>query len=116
MSDAQGPVTTTVEDGVAVVRFDDGKANVLSYGAVEALDRALDRAEADADSVCLVGREGKLCAGFDLAVMTGCPNGSSTAQRARKLSSRSSTTRIGAASCCSVTVVAVSVIEPAIGA
>jgi enoyl-CoA hydratase/carnithine racemase len=73
MSDAQGPVTTTVEDGVAVVRFDDGKANVLSYGAVEALDRALDRAQANADSVCLVGREGRLCAGFDLAVMTAGP-------------------------------------------
>jgi len=73
MSDAQGPVTTTVEDGVAVVRFDDGKANVLSYGAVEALDRAFDRAQADADAVCLVGREGKLCAGFDLAVMTAGP-------------------------------------------
>jgi enoyl-CoA hydratase len=73
MSDAQGSVTTTVEDGVAVVRFDDGKANVLSYTAVEALDRALDRAQADADAVCIVGREGRLCAGFDLAVMTAGP-------------------------------------------
>ncbi len=73
MSDANGPVTTTVEDGVAVVRFDDGKANVLSYAAVEALDRALDRAQADADAVCVVGRDGKLCAGFDLTVMTAGP-------------------------------------------
>jgi enoyl-CoA hydratase/carnithine racemase len=73
MSDAHGPVTTTVEDGVAVVQFDDGKANVLSYGAVEALGRALDLAQADADAVCLVGREGKLSAGFDLAVMTAGP-------------------------------------------
>jgi enoyl-CoA hydratase len=73
MSDAQGLVTSTVEDGVAVVRFDDGKANVLSARAVEALDRALDHAQADADAVCLVGRDGKLCAGFDLAVMTAGP-------------------------------------------
>jgi enoyl-CoA hydratase len=70
MSEPTSPVTTTVEDGVAVVRFDDGKANVLSYTAVDALGAALDRAEADAGSVCIVGREGKLCAGFDLAVMT----------------------------------------------
>ncbi|HKE77192.1 MAG TPA: crotonase/enoyl-CoA hydratase family protein [Acidimicrobiales bacterium] len=74
MSDAPGPVTTTVEDGVAVVRFDDGKANVLSYAALNALAAALDRAGADADAVCLVGREGKLSAGFDLAVMTAGPD------------------------------------------
>ena len=74
MSDAPGPVTTTVEDGVAVVRFDDGKANVLSYAALNALSAALDRAEADADALCLVGREGKLSAGFDLAVMTAGPD------------------------------------------
>jgi len=74
MPDAHGPVTTTVEDGVAVVRFDDGKANVLSYTAVEALDRALDQAQADADTLCLVGRDGTLCAGFDLSVMTAGPD------------------------------------------
>jgi enoyl-CoA hydratase len=68
------PLTTTIEDGVAVLRFDDGKANVLSYGAVDAFDAALDRAEADAESVCIVGREGMFCAGFDLAVMTAGPD------------------------------------------
>ena len=74
MPDASAPVTTTVEDGVAVVRFDDGKANVLSYTAVDALAAALDRAEADAASVCIVGRDGRLCAGFDLAVMSAGPD------------------------------------------
>jgi enoyl-CoA hydratase len=74
MPDASAPVTTTVEDGVAVVRFDDGKANVLSYTAVDALGAALDRAEADAGSLCIVGRDGKLCAGFDLSVMSAGPD------------------------------------------
>jgi enoyl-CoA hydratase len=69
MTDATGPVTTTIEDGVAVLRFDDGKANVLSFGAIDSFSAALDRAEAEATSVCIVGREGKLCAGFDLSVM-----------------------------------------------
>jgi len=69
-----GPLTTTIEDGVAVLRFDDGKANVLSFAAIDALAAALDRAEADAAAVCLVGREGRLCAGFDLSVMTGGPD------------------------------------------
>lgn len=76
MPDAAGPVTTTIEDGVAVVRFDDGKANVLSYAAVEALSAALDRAEADPDvrAICIAGRDGRLSAGFDLGVMTAGPD------------------------------------------
>jgi enoyl-CoA hydratase len=73
MPDSAGPVTTTIEDGVAVLRFDDGKANVLSYDAIDAFSVALDRAEAEASAVCIVGREGKLCAGFDLSVMTAGP-------------------------------------------
>ena len=65
----QAAVTTTIEDGVAVVRFDDGKANVLSPDAITALGVAFDQAEAQARAVCLVGRPGKLCAGFDLSIM-----------------------------------------------
>jgi enoyl-CoA hydratase len=68
MSDA--PVTTTIEDGVAVLRFDDGKVNVLSYAAIEALAEGLDQAESDASAVCLAGRDGAFSAGFDLAIMT----------------------------------------------
>jgi enoyl-CoA hydratase len=78
MSDAAGsavgPVVTTVEDGVAVLRFDDGKVNALSYEAIDALHAGLDRAEADADAVCLVGRDGKFSAGFDLSVMSSGPD------------------------------------------
>jgi enoyl-CoA hydratase len=73
MADASGPVTTTIEDGVAVLRFDDGKANVLSFSAIDSFGVALDRAEAEARAVCIVGREGKLCAGFDLSIMSGPP-------------------------------------------
>jgi enoyl-CoA hydratase len=81
-ADVAGPLTTTIEDGVAVVRFDDGKANVLSHAAIDAFEAALDRAEVEARAVCIVGREGKLSAGFDLSVMTGGPDG------ARELVSR----------------------------
>jgi enoyl-CoA hydratase len=66
MSDA---VTTTVEDGVAVVRLDDGKANALSMSVIEALHAALDTAAAQATSVCIAGNGKALCAGFDLSVM-----------------------------------------------
>jgi enoyl-CoA hydratase len=70
-----GPLTTTIEDAAAVLWFDDGKANVLSHAAIGAFEAALDRATTEARAVCIVGREGKLCAGFDLAVMTGEPEG-----------------------------------------
>ncbi|MGH9229915.1 MAG: crotonase/enoyl-CoA hydratase family protein [Acidimicrobiales bacterium] len=74
-ADRSGPLTTTIEDGVAVLRFDDGKANVLSHAAIDAFESALDRAQAEARAVCIVGREGKLSAGFDLSIMTGEPEG-----------------------------------------
>ena len=68
MSDAG--VTTTIEDGVAVVRFDDGKVNVLTYAALTAFEEALTQAESDATAVCIVGRPGAFSAGFDLSVMS----------------------------------------------
>jgi enoyl-CoA hydratase len=64
-------VTTTIEDGVAVVRMDDGKMNAVGYAVLEQLHAALDTALADARSVCIVGNDKALSAGFDLAVMTG---------------------------------------------
>ncbi|HEY6699107.1 MAG TPA: crotonase/enoyl-CoA hydratase family protein [Acidimicrobiales bacterium] len=81
-ADDSAPLTTTIEDGVAVLRFDDGKANVLSHAAIDAFEAALDRAGVEARAVCIVGREGRFCAGFDLSVMTGEPDG------ARQLVSR----------------------------
>lgn len=66
------PIVTVEQRGeVAVVRFDDGKANVISPASVAALDSAFDRAERDASSVVLIGRPGRFSAGFDLAVVGG---------------------------------------------
>jgi len=64
-------VTFDVRDDVAVVSFDDGKANVFSFDAIDGLNNALDLAEDQAKALLIVGREGKFSAGFDLAVMTG---------------------------------------------
>ena len=64
------PLTCTVEDGVAVVRLDDGKVNVVSHRLLELLHAALDTARAEAGAVAIIGREGKLSAGFDLTEMT----------------------------------------------
>jgi enoyl-CoA hydratase len=64
------PVTCTIEDGVAVLRLDDGKVNVVSHRVIEQLHAGLDRALEEARSVTIVGRPGKLSAGFDLTEMT----------------------------------------------
>lgn len=64
------PLTCTIEDGVAVLRLDDGKVNVVSHRLIELLHEGLDRAAAEARAVAIIGREGKLSAGFDLAEMT----------------------------------------------
>lgn len=58
-----------VEDGIAVIRIDDGKRNALSPQVLRELHAALDRAEADRATVVLTGREDVFSAGFDLKVM-----------------------------------------------
>ncbi len=65
-----GPVHVTIEDGVAVLRLDDGKANAVSHLLIDQVHAALDRAAEEATAVCFVGREGRFSAGFDLSVMT----------------------------------------------
>jgi enoyl-CoA hydratase len=67
------PVTYALEDGVAVLRLDDGKVNVVSHRLIEQVLSALDRAEEEATAVAVIGRPGKLSAGFDLAEMTAGP-------------------------------------------
>ena len=57
------------EDDVAVLRWDDGGANVVSPDSLAALNAALDRAEKEAKAVALIGRPQRFCAGFDLSVM-----------------------------------------------
>jgi enoyl-CoA hydratase len=56
-------------DNVARIYFDDGKANALSPDALSALEGALDQAEKEARATLLIGRAGRLSAGFDLSVM-----------------------------------------------
>jgi len=68
------PMSTEVvryclEDEIAIITMDDGRANALSHMVIDGLGRALDRAQAEAKAVVLAGREGRFCAGFDLGVM-----------------------------------------------
>ena len=66
-------VSYTLADGLATLAMDDGKANVMSLHMLQAIGAALDRAEAEAGAVLLIGRPGMFSGGFDLAVFKGEP-------------------------------------------
>ena len=51
---------------VAVLGFDDGKANAVGHSFIDAMNEGLDRAVQDAQAVVLAGREGLFSGGFDL--------------------------------------------------
>ena len=59
-------VTYTLNDGVATIALDDGKANALGSGMIADINGALDKAEADGAVVILTGRDGMMSGGFDL--------------------------------------------------
>ena len=67
-----------IDDGVAVLRLDDGKANAVGYDTLEAIDVALATAEADAGALVISGREGRFSAGFDLSVIGEGPEAAQT--------------------------------------
>ncbi len=64
-------VTLDMDGDVAVITMDDGKANAVNPALLEALEGAMDKAEADAKAVVLTGKPGLFSAGFDLKLMNG---------------------------------------------
>jgi enoyl-CoA hydratase len=67
------PLSYSLEDKIAIVRMDDGKANALSQPMIDGLLAALARAEQEASAMILLGRPERFCAGFDLRVMMSGP-------------------------------------------
>jgi enoyl-CoA hydratase len=65
------PVTYALKDHVAVITFDDGKANAYTHEVLDALTDALQRSKDDSEAraLLLVGRPGRFSAGLDLATM-----------------------------------------------
>lgn len=60
-----------LQDGIATLTLDDGKANALGVAMTAAIAEALDRAGAEADVAVILGRPGLFSAGFDLKVING---------------------------------------------
>ncbi|MBX3447631.1 MAG: crotonase/enoyl-CoA hydratase family protein [Parvibaculaceae bacterium] len=68
-----GPLNIAIENEVAILTMDDGRANALGHAMIDALNAALDEAEGKAKAVLIAGREKRFCAGFDLDVMGSGP-------------------------------------------
>ena len=62
-------VNYTLNDGVATIVINNGKANALSHDVFEELNQALDRAEQDKAVVILTGQPGIFSGGYDLKEM-----------------------------------------------
>ena len=58
--------TIDIQNDIALIRMDDGKANAINFEMVAAVNAALDKAEAEAKAIVLAGREGRFSGGFDL--------------------------------------------------
>lgn len=67
------PFSYQLENKIAVITMDDGKANALSKVMIDGLLAALTRAEGEASAIVLAGRAERFCAGFDLRVMMSSP-------------------------------------------
>ncbi|MEM1086140.1 MAG: crotonase/enoyl-CoA hydratase family protein [Pseudomonadota bacterium] len=67
------PATIKIEDDIATITMDDGKANAINPPMLEALHACLDQAEKEAKVLIITGREGRFSGGFDLKLMMSLP-------------------------------------------
>jgi enoyl-CoA hydratase len=68
-------VSVDIQGVVALIRMDDGKANAINFEMLTALNKALDKAEAQTKAIVLAGREGRFSGGFDLKVFASAASG-----------------------------------------
>lgn len=70
------------QDGIAIIEFDDGKANALSIEAFTLINQALDKAANDKAVAIITGKQGIFSAGFDLNELVKSPESSVALLRA----------------------------------
>lgn len=66
-------ITLDIQNDIAHLAVDDGKANALSFALIAEYQDALAKAESEAKAIMISGRPGRFCAGFDLSVMRESP-------------------------------------------
>lgn len=59
----------SIDNEIAVITMDDGRANAINPSMLDALNGALDRAEKEAKAVVITGRPERFSAGFDLKLI-----------------------------------------------
>jgi len=57
----------SLKGDVAILRFDDGKANAVGHAFIDAMNEGLDLAVKEAKAVVIFGRAERFSAGFDLS-------------------------------------------------
>lgn len=62
-------INIDVNNDIAHIELNDGKANVFSPAMIDSFNAALDKAEAEAKAIVIRGAGDKFSAGFDLSVM-----------------------------------------------
>jgi len=78
-----------LNEGVATISMDDGKANALSLTMFSEINAALDKAQADQAVVLFTGRAGYFTGGFDLkTLMSGTADGPTLLQAGFELAHR----------------------------
>lgn len=60
-----------INEGVATITMDDGKANAISHTMLDAVEPLLKKAQTEANAIVIAGRPGLFCAGFDRNVVLG---------------------------------------------
>jgi len=55
-----------IDNDIAILTFDDGKANAVSHDFIDGMTAGLDSAEEEAKAVVIMGKPGMFSAGFDL--------------------------------------------------
>lgn len=65
------PASYELNDQIAVITLDDGKANAFNPSMSAAVDAHLDRAATESKAVLLTGRPGIFSGGFDLKIIRG---------------------------------------------
>lgn len=67
-------ITLDIQNDIAHIAMDDGKANAMNFSFLEAFTAHLDKAEKEAKAIMISGRPGRFCAGFDLSIMRDNPD------------------------------------------
>jgi enoyl-CoA hydratase len=67
-------ITLDIQNDIAHLAVDDGKANALSFDLIAEFQDSLAKAENEAKAILISGRPGRFCAGFDLSVMRESPD------------------------------------------